>query len=363
MTVNDIGLHKSFKLHGIAYTSSKLKDLGYDLVKEGSSFERAMGDFFLNWLDESLTIAVTTSGSTGIPKSILLQKQQMVNSALATGKYFDLKEEDTALLCLPAEYIAGKMMLVRAMVLGLELDYVEPASNPLTAVSKSYDFAAMVPLQVENAVAKIEQIKTLLIGGAAVSIKLKEKLREKRTVVFETYGMTETITHVAARKINPSMLLSSQGDTNNFTALPDVLFSTDDRACLVIAAAKVSDHSIVTNDVVHLISKTEFEWLGRYDNVINSGGVKLFPEQIETKLVPILNRRFFIAGVPDEKLGQKVVLVVEGAIDSEKLMQSIGEEECLERFEIPKNVYVIPKFVETETGKIRRTENLRLSKK
>ncbi len=175
MAINDGGVHPRFTLNGISYTTAELKELGYDLVKEGSAFEKSIGDFLSDWLDEKPTLEVKTSGSTGTPKTILLQKRQMVNSALATGEYFDLKEGNTALLCLPADFIAGKMMLVRAMVLGLELDYVELSSSPLAGLSKTYDFAALVPLQLENSLAEIEMIKTLIVGGASVSRTLKEK--------------------------------------------------------------------------------------------------------------------------------------------------------------------------------------------
>lgn len=358
MAINDIGLHKRFKLNGISYTASVLKELGYDLVKEGSAFEKAIGNFLSDWLDETSTVEVKTSGSTGTPKSILLQKRQMVNSALATGEYFDLQEGNTTLLCLPADYIAGKMMLVRAMVLGLEMDYVEPSSNPLTGLSKTYNFAAMVPLQLEESLDEIEKIKTIIVGGAPISIKLKEKVQEKSTAIFETYGMTETITHVAVKRTNGLV----ERSRNHFNAIPNVTFSIDGRECLVISAPKVSDNPIITNDVIDLLSETEFEWLGRYDNVINSGGIKLFPEQIEAKLTSLLSNRFFVAGIPDEKLGQKLILVVEGGIVSEKLFQELKENASFESFEIPKSIYKLDKFVETDTGKIRRKENLALIK-
>ncbi len=356
MTIDDGGVHSKFKLNGISYSPLRLSELAYDLVKEGSSFEKCIGDFLAAWLDEKPTIIAKTSGSTGTPKNILLQKRQMVNSALATGEYFDLNEGNTVLLCLPADYIAGKMMLVRAMVLGLELDYVEPSSNPLTEFSTNYDFAAMVPLQLENSLDKIEKIKTLIVGGAALSKSMQEKAQEKRTAVFETYGMTETITHIAVKGINGP----AGGSRNSFNAIPKVTFSKDNRDCLIIAAPQISDNLVITNDIVNLKSETEFEWLGRYDNVINSGGIKLFPEQIEAKLTSLINNSFFVAGIPDETLGQKLVLVVEGEMNTNELIQTIKESDTLEGFEIPKSIYKISKFVETETGKIRRTETLKL---
>ncbi|MFK7813839.1 MAG: AMP-binding protein [Maribacter sp.] len=370
MKVDDGFIHSKFSLNGNSYDKTSLKELSYDFIKEGSTFEKSVGNFLSGWLNEKTTLKVKTSGSTGTPKDILLQKQRMVNSALATGDYFNLKEGNTALLCLPTDYIAGKMMLIRAMVLGLKLDYVEPSSSPLMASSNAYDFVAMVPLQLENSLDKIENINTLIVGGAAMSQSLKEKVQNKSTAVFETYGMTETITHVAVKRINAvlssAVETSSTARTNSksisFKAIPNVLFSKDDRDCLVISAPKVSEHSVITNDVVNLVSNIEFELLGRYDNVINSGGIKLFPEQIEAKVASLLRNRFFVAGLPDEKLGQKLVLVVEGKIDSSKLMESMETLVGLEQFELPKNIYTRPHFIETNSGKIRRNENLRLIK-
>jgi len=354
MAINDGVVHPRFKLNGISYSSHELKQLAYDLVKEGSIFEKSIGNFLSDWLDEKPTLEVKTSGSTGIPKNILLQKHRMVNSALATGEYFDLKEGNTALLCLPTDYIAGKMMLVRGMVLGLELEYTEPTSNSLLETSKNYDFAAMVPLQLETSIKEIEQIKTLIVGGAAVSRILKDRVQEKKTAIFETYGMTETITHIAIKKVNKVI----GHNRSQFKALPNVTFSQDKRECLIISAPEIADNLVVTNDIVKLISETEFEWLGRYDNVINSGGIKLFPEQIEAKLAKLLSNRFFVAGMPDEKLGQKLVLVVEGEVDLNECLQTLKNNDNFVEFEIPKSIYTLPQFIETDTGKIRRKENL-----
>lgn len=349
-------IHPKFKLNGTSYQFNELKEVACDLVKEGKPYEQAIGDFLSYWLDNKLTLEVKTSGSTGTPKIIILQKQQMVNSALATGEYFDLKPRNTALLCLSADYIAGKMMLVRAMVLGLELDYMEPSSNPLIGLSINYDFAAMVPLQLEESLGEIERVNTLIVGGAPISEILQEKVQGKSTAIFETYGMTETITHVAVKSVTQAVEFSQ----SHFKALPNVTFAKDDRDCLVISASKVSDHLIITNDIANLISETEFEWLGRYDNVINSGGIKLVLEQIEGKLAPLIRNRYFVTGIPDDKLGQKLVLVVEGEVNPKKLIENIKDFAKLENFETPKSIYVLSKFIETETGKIRRNENIEI---
>lgn len=375
-SLNYKNIHPKFKLNGVSYGFDELKEVAYSLIKEGIDHEQLIGDFLIDWLDQTSDLVVKTSGSTGTPKTIPLKKQHMVNSAIATGTCFDLQAGNTSLLCLPTQYIAGKMMLVRAMVLGLELDYLAPSSNPMEHIQKEYDFCAMVPFQLQNCMAKIEQIRTLLVGGAPLSMQLKKQVQHKSTQIFETYGMTETITHVAVKKINSGASRSSlrprQGgavetsvDRKNiekyysFKALPNVIFSIDERDCLVLDAPKIASETIITNDIVKLISETEFEWLGRFDNVINSGGVKLFPELIEAKLAPFLKHSFFVAGMPDEEFDQRLVLVIEGDTDLETILREIRENGSLERFEIPTFVYSLPNFIRTDTDKIRRKETLK----
>ena len=340
-------IHPSFKLNGTSFSEEDLTEVAYSLVKEGDSFEKPIGDFLVDWLSTNETVHVKTSGSTGQPKSIWLEKRHMVNSALATGAFFNIKEGNTALLCLNCEYIAGKMMLVRALVLGLELDYVVASSNPLKTAEKQYDFCAMVPLQVENSLSKLDNLKTLIIGGAAVSETLKRKLKGSSTQVFETYGMTETITHIAIKSIEETY----------FRVLSDVHIKKDARDCLVIDAPKIADNEIVTNDVVELVSKSQFKLLGRFDNIINSGGVKLIPEEIERKLSGLISNRFFVAGIPDESLGQKLVLYVEGKVQ-DGFADKIKHSRLLGKFEVPKKVVFIDEFVETGSGKIDRAKTL-----
>ena len=365
-------VHPGFKFNGHSYSKPELGRLAYILIKEGEDYEKSIGNFLLDWLDGHATVTVKTSGSTGKPKSISLKKAQMINSALATGEFFGLKPGYRALLCLPADYIAGKMMLVRALVLGLELDSVNPSSRPMDGSSRTYDFVAMVPLQLENSLGSLNRIKTLIIGGAPMSYSLKVQVQVQvqvqaqvqtqnqaqnqdakgTTAIFETYGMTETITHAAVKKIPEA------GRSRNFTALPHVCFSVDDRGCLIIDAPKVANKPVVTNDLVRLVSDTEFEWLGRYDNIINSGSIKLVPEQIEAKLMQIIDDRFFVAGIPDERLGQKLVLAVEGKVDTENLLTRIKSLHTLQKFEVPKEIFQVPKFVETGNGKVSRGETV-----
>jgi O-succinylbenzoic acid--CoA ligase len=260
------------------------------------------------------------------------------------------------------------MMLVRAVTLGWHLDVISSSSNPLKLNLTSYDFSAMVPLQVENSIDKLHQIKKLIVGGGAVSNSLQEKLQEVTTEVFATYGMTETITHIAVKKLN-NFGLPKGNATNNtcYKTLPNTTIYKDERNCLMIKNTSISDKVIFTNDVVALISDTQFKWLGRFDNVINSGGIKLYPEKIEADLSKIIRQRFFVAGIKDEKLGEKLVLLIESAGDkSIKLTDQLNSEmknsKLFSKFEIPKEIHFIDRFAETETKKIQRKKTMDLIK-
>lgn len=345
-------IHADFKLNGVSIGEDTISEVAYSFIKEGENFEKEIGDFLQCWTDNNKTIDVKTSGSTGIPKTIVLKKEHMVNSALATGDYFNLKPKDTAFMCISASYIAGKMMLVRAMVLGLQITIAAPSSNPLENVTKQFDFCAMVPLQLQNSINKLHTLKKVIIGGAPMSASLKEKVQGIKTEVFETYGMTETITHIALKKIN-------NNSKKTFSILPGIKITKDNRDCLVINAPKITNTTIFTNDIVEIISETEFNWLGRIDNVINSGGVKLHPEQIETKLSTIVKNRFFVAGVPDETLGQKLLLVLETDKQNPSILEEIKELKTITKYQIPKGVYAMQNFIYTPNGKINRKATLR----
>ena len=337
-------VHNRFKLNGFQLDKEDLCRIAYSFIKEGEAFERPVGMFILDWFDQNDYIEMTTSGTTGAPKKIKIEKQAMVNSALSTGNFFGLEPGNRVLHCLPAQYVAGKMMLVRGFILGLDIDFVEPTSTPLERNDQTYDFGAMVPLQVQHSLDKLPKIKKLIIGGAKVSSSLAQELLEIPTEIYETYGMTETITHIAAKKVGEEA----------FKTLPNVTVSEDERHCLVITAPNILQEPITTNVAVNVLNENEFIWLGRIDNVINSGGVKLFPEQIEEKLSHKIDRRFFIASQESPELGEKLVLAVEGDpyIIDEHAFGDLG------KYERPKVVLFIPKFLETPTGKVLRKESL-----
>ena len=356
MHVND--LHSHFRLNGKSFASFK------DLLAYANDLDQDIFWFLTDWFDDLDFIVTSTSGSVGKPKSIKIKKVHMINSALNTGAYFDLHSKTKALLCLSTNFIAGKMMLVRSMILGWHMDVVEVCGSPLKNISKEYDFSAMAPLQLYHSLDKIEMIKLLLVGGGAVSRKLKDRIAQVSTIIYETFGMTETVTHIAVKKLNHHSNIKRNSNTETlYQVLPGIEILTDTNGCLVIDAPKLSDNVIVTNDLVKIYEDSQFEWIGRVDNIINSGGIKLFPEKIEKELDNFINSPFFISSIHDSILGEKLILIIEG-INSEfqeiEIKQSLEKLKTLNKFEIPKEIFFIEKFKTTATGKIQRSETKKL---
>ena len=347
-------IHNRFQLNGFSFTRDELMMVGYDFIKEGDYYERALGEFIMDWMDNADWINVKTSGSTGAPKEIRLSKQSMVASAIKTGDYFKIEIGDTALHCLPTDFIAGKMMLVRAMILGLSLDLKPPSSNPLKDSNREYDFAAMIPMQTQNSMNKIRNIKTLIVGGASISPDLHSALVANHDHCFETYGMTETITHIAVSKLS----IPKQP----FTALPGVQLSVNAEGCLLIDAPHVTEDTITTNDLVDLIDEKSFIFKGRKDNVINSGGFKIFPEKVEAKLSLVIKHPFFVSGLSDNTLGYKLVVIIEGnTSQTDQINLKIQSCETLDKLEVPKSLVFVNK-IETKNGKILRELTLKINK-
>ena len=355
MMPNYTNVHLKFKLDGLNYKHDDLMEVAYSYVKEGLNYQQELGNFLLDWLDNKDYVNVQTSGSTGKPKKLKIKKEAMVNSAIATGDFFNLKPGDKVLHCLPSNFIAGKMMIVRAIILGLELDMVEPKALPLIDYEKDYAFCAFTPMQLKNFAKYLKSIKTVIVGGGQVSEPIIESIKDKKPHVYETYGMTETVSHIAVKKLNN---FNDSEEDKFFKTLPDIAVSVDDRSCLVIDAPHLSKKKIITNDIVKVHSEKNFEWLGRFDNVINSGGIKLFPEQIEKKLKSKIKEEFFIASKPDDTLGEKVVLVIEKKTNDFDTSIFDG----LDKYEKPKEVITIAKFIETASGKIHRKKTLALKK-
>ena len=336
-----ITIHPDFKVNGQSFSNIDTF-LGYIKKELTSSY-----DFLNSFLDVSESISVHTSGSTGSPKQIILSKKFMLNSAKATQIFFDLPKKTKALHCLSTDYIAGKMMWVRAIQAGWHLDVVAPSLNPLQTKDIYYDFSAMVPMQAQGSLSNLHQIKKLLIGGAPIHYLLEKKLVEIPIEIFQTYGMTETITHIAVKRLGKKKQF--------YHSLPNVQLSIDERSCLIIKAPLITKEDVITNDVVNLISKSKFIWLGRFDNVINSGGVKLFPEEIERKLALFIPCPFIVASIKDKKYGEILVLIIESTKKNKKLSASFFKA-TLSKYEIPKEVFYLESFPRTNNGKIIRSD-------
>ncbi|MEZ5197589.1 MAG: AMP-binding protein [Bacteroidales bacterium] len=328
--------------------------------KSLSRWESDLFKFILDWISGTHFISIKTSGSTGDSKWMKVEKEKMVKSAQLTGDFFNLQKNDKALLCLPVEFIAGKMMVVRAFVLELNLIPVEPSGNPLKDLNKAFDFAAMTPMQVHavlnfnDGFQKLNKIRNLIIGGGEVNQLLFDQIKNLENNTYHTYGMTETLTHVALLKMN------GRDSDDCYKALPGVKFEKDNRDCLVISAAHLAPNKIITNDIVNLKAENKFEYIGRFDNIINSGGIKMSPEKVEQVLSGYIPGRFIIAGIPDEKLGQKVVLIVEGVKNSQTGFSGIINSVVKEKYERPKEIFYLNSFPETENGKIKRRKTLEM---
>ncbi|WP_312323327.1 AMP-binding protein [Soonwooa sp.] len=327
-------------------------DIQLDIVKPKNDFETKVFEFFQECLSDKLTTSIKSSGSTGIPKLIEVEKSRMFASAKMTCDFLGLKKGNSAALCLPIEYISGKMMVIRAIERQLILNVLEPKSDALANLETEVDFCAMTPLQVEHSLDKLHLIKKLIIGGAAVSESLKKKiydsLKTSNQEIFETYGMSETLSHVALRKIYPIT-------EDYFTCFEGVNISISPSGCLIINAPNISNDLIVTNDLVEIIGENQFRFLGRIDNVINSGGAKIFPEEVEALIKKETPYEVVVTAILDDVLGEKMIAVVE-APPSEDLKIKISNINYRRKLDRPKDVIFIENIPRTPNGKVNRID-------
>lgn len=324
-------------------------------------------DFMMSWLTGKDDFILHTSGSTGTPKDILIKRDQLRSSAVMTGAALDLQQGSRALVCLNVSYIAGTMMLVRGMELGLDLSIVEPSSNPLLELDNiDFDFVAMVPLQLSTCLAngktktKVNRLGKILLGGAPVDLSLQKEIELLSIPVYHSYGMTETVSHIALKKLNHPK------SENDYTVLPAVKFGVDDRGCIFLQGAVTNNEKIQTNDLVEITSKNTFNWIGRVDNVINSGGVKIVLDKVDQVIAAVFynlgyENKFFSWYENDEKLGQKLILIIQKAgaeLSAEDVLEEIRKR--ISTYETPKHVYFVQDFIKTPTEKIdkRRTAQL-----
>ncbi|MBF9221043.1 AMP-binding protein [Hymenobacter ruricola] len=360
-------LPTSLLLNGREFTYAAIQQYPAHLDAPVNGYEAKALDFVRQWLTGTQEFGLTTSGSTGTPTPITLRRRQLEASARRTADYFDLGPGDRALVCLNCEYIGGMMMLVRGLERNMHLTIVEPHANPFEYVDAEaeFDFAAFVPLQLKTVLAaglasRLNRMKALLVGGAPADAALQQELQPLRVPVYLTYGMTETCSHVALRRLN------GPDASHTFRVFTGIAAGQDERSCLTLRGDVTDDQLIVTNDRVNLLDAHTFEWLGRADFVINSGGVKVPAEKVELVLDVALAeigqpRRCFVAGQPDERLGQAVTAFIEGpalAAAAETQLHALLAER-LGRYEQPRQLRYVTEFAATASGKLDRAATLR----
>ena len=319
-------------------------------------------EFLEEWNNASDTVLVHTSGSTGVPKPMWVEKRRMMNSARITCDFLGLRQGDTALLCMPLDYIAGKMMVVRSLERGLRLVSVEPDGHPLATVEEPIDFAAMVPMQVYNSLQVAEErerlrsVRHLIIGGGAIDETMARELSTFPNAVWSTYGMTETLSHVALRR------LSGADASEWYVPFPSVRVSLSVDGCLVIDAPEVCPQMLVTNDIAELeetpLSLPCFRILGRKDNVICSGGIKIQAEEIERLLHPYMDLPYLISKRPDSKFGEIVVLLTEGSTADARMVC----ERVLPKYHQPRAYVHVDSIPMTPTNKPARKQAEQLAR-
>ncbi len=348
-------------LHQHPYTFEQIKVAGAALIND--PLHTHSFSLIQQWLNGADEFIFHTSGSTGAPKPIHLKRAQLMASAQGTIETLKLTSSEHVLICMNTQFIGGAMLLIRALVLNAEITLMEPGSHPLSLIEINHHFtlASFAPLQVFPLLSnqhhereKLSRFATILVGGAPIHASLETELAGLNTRVFHTYGMTETVSHIALKQL---------GAATHYTALNNVQIKTDARQCLMICCAATNNQWIHTKDVVELFPHKQFSILGRIDDVINSGGIKVWPQQVETAIRNETGNRFSnicVLGLPDEQLGQKVVALLEGdaAMDMEDLKSRLAKH--LTRYQIPKQFFTLPAFCYTPTGKTDKTKTLEM---
>ena len=342
-----------FKIDDKEISHSNLQHWASEIIKKDiPEWIKSIATTITEWYDDSFYITVHTSGSTGNPKPIPLSKKAMSLSAEKTAAYFKLSDGITALLCLPADFIAGKMMIIRALVNRWNLICIPPRSSLEIPSETSFQFVAMTPFQFKYTSEGDEffyrNIETILLGGSPLTPEIKEMIMNISTGCYLSFGMTETITHVALMRIN------GKQKENVFTGVEGVSFSQN-QGRLVINANHLDIERIETNDIVEIINNKQFRWLGRSDHVINSAGLKIHPEQIEEKIAHLIPFRFIITGKNDLEVGQQVVLIIESnKMNNEKLVDLNRSLHELLGIKRPRRILFVDQLQETTNGKLKR---------
>lgn len=330
----------------------------------GTSFENDVLTFAHQWLKGDSSFIFQTSGSTGKPKVLEITRKQILASIENTANALDLSSGDKALLCIPAANTGGKMMVARCLQLGMSLEAVEPDANPFKNFLNTPDFVALVPLQLAQIIKNpnlhplLNKVKKVIVGGAAVSPDLRKEIQQFQPAIYATYGMTETVSHIALQRLN------GPNQSDLFEILSNITVSLTENGCLKIKGPVTNNKWVSTNDQVEIIQQRYIRWNGRMDNIINSGGVKIQPEIVEEQVAEAINnmtnQAFFVTGLPDPKLGEKVVLIFEGAQPPAGILSKLQKaiEENVHGFQKPREIVFLQKFNYTAAGKLDRKNTI-----
>ncbi len=344
---------KGLTINSRYYSDHELIDLLKEKLNSGNleDWEKMIYGFILEFLNDGSFIIQKTSGSTGIPKEIKLTGKAMMTSAQNTLEYLGILPGSNVLLCLPVEFIAGKMMIVRAIAGDLNLLLTAPKGIVSVPDKEEVELAAMVPYQVHKLLEKgyrFGNIKKLIIGGTAINDFILRHIENLETEIYESYGMAETCSHIALKRINGKKKEAA------FHLMKDIHIETNDSGCLVIHSTYLDNTPIETTDVIHKITEKEFEYVGRLDNVINSGGIKIYPENLEKELRHVTGKECVIIPVPDTLLGQRPVLCIESnePVDNNLITKTILN--IFNKYHLPKGIICYPTLPRNASMKIDR---------
>ncbi len=319
-------------------------------------------EFARKWIMGEHSFEVFSSGSTGPVKKITLYRKQIEASVAATSEFLGLQSGEKIMMCLNPSYIGGLMMAARGLILDMDVHIVQPKGNPLDEIgNEKIDFASFVPYQIHQIIEggqldRLSQIRNVLIGGAPLNDETFSKLSTLPNNLYMTYGMTETASHIAL------MPIKGEPKDTAFHLLPNLFIGTNEKGCLWVEGNVTNNQRLQTTDVVEIRDEVYFKWMGRNDFVINSGGVKIHPEQVEKIIAREFERigiknEFYISGVSDSQLGEMAVLKIEGSLSDEaRVFENITPaiEQELSKYHVPKGIRIIEEFERTESGKVKR---------
>lgn len=347
-------VHQYIEVEGLRFGAADRSLLERLATTENDGALRDVYAFLAEWFSSSPVVRVQTSGSTGTPKQMEVEKERMMRSAVRTCEFLGLREGDTALLCMDLKYIGAKMMVVRALVAGLRLRVRRASGHPLADVDGRVDFLAVVPMQLYNTLERasererLSRVRCVIVGGGAVDRGLQCRLSALPCRIYSTYGMTETLSHIALR------LLNGPEASEMYTPFAGVGLSLSSRGTLVIHAPEICAEDVVTNDVVHLHDDGTFTVVGRADNTVNSGGIKIQIEEEEQRLKAFVTVPFALTSVPDARLGEALVLLVDDRCALDNAALSAEAKARLPRYHAPRHIVRVAGIPYTENGKVDR---------